>query len=54
MSGRLENARSLNGSVILAAQIASQAQGAQILVSSLLEALVERNGECEFAAVRRC
>ena len=35
-------------SVILAARIASQAQGGQILVSSLLKALVESSGEFEF------
>ena len=34
--------------VILAARIASQAQGEQTLVSSLLEALVESGGEFEF------
>ena len=35
-------------SVILAARIASQAQGEQVLVSSLLKALVESSGEFEF------
>ena len=35
-------------SVILAGRIASQAQGEQILVSSLLKALVESSGEFEF------
>ena len=35
-------------SVILAARIASEAQGGQILVSSLLNALVESSGEFEF------
>ena len=35
-------------SVILAARIASQALGGQILVSSLLKALVESTGEFEF------
>ncbi len=35
-------------SVILAARIASQALGGQILVSSLLKALVESSGEFEF------
>ncbi len=35
-------------SVILAARIASKAQGEQILVSSLLKALVESSGEFEF------
>ena len=35
-------------SVILAARIASQAMGGQILVSSLLKALVESNGEFRF------
>ncbi len=34
--------------VILAARIASQAQGEQILVSSLLKALVDSSGEFEF------
>lgn len=34
--------------VILAARIASQAQGEQTLVSSLLEALVESSGEFKF------
>ncbi len=35
-------------SVILAARIAAQAQGGQILVSSLLKALVESGGEFDF------
>ena len=35
-------------SVILAARIASQARGEQILVSSLLKALVESSGEFAF------
>ena len=35
-------------SVILAARIASQAQGEQVLVSSLPKALVESSGEFEF------
>ena len=35
-------------SVILSARIASQAIGEQILVSSLLKALVESSGEFEF------
>ena len=39
-------------SVILAARIASQAQGEQILVSSLLKALVESSGAFEFAEAR--
>ena len=39
-------------SVILAARIASQAQGGQILVSSLLKALVESSGEFEFGVGR--
>ncbi len=34
--------------MILAARIESQALGGQILVSSLLEALVESSGEFEF------
>ncbi len=34
--------------VILAARIASQAVGGQVLVSSLLKALVESSGEFEF------
>ena len=34
--------------VILSARIASQARGGQILVSSLLKALVESSGEFEF------
>ena len=34
--------------VILAARIASEAQGEQVLVSSLLKALVESSGEFEF------
>ena len=34
--------------MILAARIASQALGGQILVSSLLKALVESSGEFEF------
>ena len=34
--------------VILAARIASQASGEQILVSSLLKALVESSGEFQF------
>ena len=38
--------------VILAARIASQAQGEQILVSSLLKALVESSGE--FALGESC
>ena len=40
-------------SVILAARIASQAQGEQILVSSLLKALVESSGEFEFSGARQ-
>ena len=39
-------------SVILAARIASQAVGAQILVSSLLKALVESSREFEFGEGR--
>ena len=39
-------------SVILAARIASQAQGEQILVSSLLKALVEGSTEFEFGEAR--
>ena len=39
-------------SVILAARIASQALGGQILVSSLLKALVESSGEFEFGESR--
>ena len=38
----------LGKTVILAARIASQAIGGQILVSSLLKALVESSGEFEF------
>ena len=38
--------------VILAARIASQASGGQILVSSLLKALVESSGEFEFSEGR--
>ena len=38
--------------VILAARIASQAEGEQVLVSSLLKALVESSGEFEFAEGR--
>ena len=38
--------------VILAARIASQAVGGQVLVSSLLKALVESSGEFEFAEGR--
>ena len=38
--------------VILAARIASQAEGEQILVSSLLKALVESSGEFEFRGGR--
>ena len=39
-------------SVILAARIASQAAGGEILVSSLLKALVESSGEFEFGEKR--
>ena len=39
-------------SVILAARIASQALGGQILVSSLLKALVESSGEFRFGDER--
>ncbi len=38
--------------VILAARIASQARGQEILVSSLLKALVESSGEFEFGESR--
>ena len=39
-------------SVVLAARIASEALGGQVLVSSLLKALVESSGEFEFGEGR--
>ncbi len=39
--------------VILGARIASQALGGEILVSSLLKALVESSGEFEFSGARQ-